>query len=404
LRVGGPGALNSIWAEDGRYFLSDALTLGAREAVTNSINGYFLIGPRLLAEVASKFPVEYAAPVLTIEAALIAAILGLIVYVASAAYLRQPALRLLVSVPAVITPVAVNIVDNNVATLQFPLLYTMFWALLWRPSTRWGQVVGVGVIVFGSLTTPLGIALIPLALLRFAVICEKIYGTLLLVGLSAGVAMQFVPLSLGWTTRGVTTPRYDVPWVLGDFVTKAVPQAIFGETWMGGGDWLTFPEWTRGGHYADTSVNPFWHLSLIVAAWLIVGALVVMALRRAKPNWSLAALAFAYSAGIFALQGMTSGGTPARYLVVPVLLLLTAAAALLDGSERLPQLAFLALIAVVCVANFRAESFRTYTTPWTQIVQEARDKCADPQVAEVVLLTGMPQLLWDVKVPCYKVR
>lgn len=404
MRVGGPGALNSIWAEDGREFMTAALNMGTREALATPINGYFLTGPRIMAEIASRAPIEYAAAVLTIEAALSAAILGLIVYVASAAYLRQTVLRLLVSVPAVIIPVSVNMSNNNVATLQFFWLYAMFWALLWRPSSKSGRVVAVTVVLLGSLTTPLALGLLPLALLRIAAVRDKL-GMILGASVTIGVAAQLVPFSLGWTSRGVTTPRYDIPWVLGDFATKALPQAVFGERWMGASDWLNLPEWTRGGHSASRPLSSSWHAVLVVLAWLIAIALVAYALKRREAvNWSLTILAFGHSVGLFALQGLTGGSTWSRYAVAPVLLILTAAAALLSGSKRLPQLAFLALIAVVCIANFRAESFRTYSRPWTQVVQEAREKCADPQTGEVVVLTGMPQLLWDVKIPCYKVR
>src|SRR5687767_10461650 len=56
-RTRGPGALNSIWAEDGRNFLADALNLSVVDALTAPFNGYWHTGPRILAEVASRFPI-----------------------------------------------------------------------------------------------------------------------------------------------------------------------------------------------------------------------------------------------------------------------------------------------------------------------------------------------------------
>ena len=49
LRVGGPGAFNSIWAEDGANFLSDAYLLPVGETLFKPINGYFVVLPRFMA-------------------------------------------------------------------------------------------------------------------------------------------------------------------------------------------------------------------------------------------------------------------------------------------------------------------------------------------------------------------
>src|SRR5262249_18893761 len=186
----GPGALNSIWAEDGQDFLTDAVNRSFVDAVSTPFNGYWHIGPRLLAEVAARFPIEWAPAVLSTEAALVTSVLALVVYLASGAYLRPPALRLLAAVPAALAPAGVGWVENNVATLQFPLLYGLFWVLLWVPNTVWGRLTATGVALFTAFSTPLAVIFVPLALTRL-VLRRDWLAWALGGGLAAGVALQF---------------------------------------------------------------------------------------------------------------------------------------------------------------------------------------------------------------------
>src|SRR5882762_5693065 len=83
LRVGGAGAFNSIWAEDGANFLSDAYILPLRQTIFKPLNGYFVVLPRLIAEVAATVPVAWGPAVLPTMAAVFSAAMAVMVYVAS---------------------------------------------------------------------------------------------------------------------------------------------------------------------------------------------------------------------------------------------------------------------------------------------------------------------------------
>jgi hypothetical protein len=431
-RTRGPGALNSIWAEDGRNFLADALNLSVVDALTAPFNGYWHTGPRILAEIASRFPIEWAPGVLSAEAALVTSVLSLIVYVASGPYLRHPALRLLAAVPAALPAAGIGWVENNVATLQFPMLYGLFWTLLWMPRTVWGRLIAICVVPFVAFSTPLAVLFLPLALARLAVRRDWLAAALG-AGLLAGVALQFGGTAVGWTTRaGIGAPRYNPIWAIGDYLTKLVPTAVFGEKW-------TFDRMEQGVCPEFVVSHPGEHALLVGASWLVVGALVVIGIRRCRPAWVLAAVAAGYSVLLYSATVMTLGCAANRYFVAPALLLLTAIAALLrprgtgaavDGAPgadgavdrtaggaavdrtatdsgaavarrgRLTAgaLVFLTLAAIVCAANLRSDSPRSGSPRWSDLVDTARQQCVDERPPTVVVTTTVPN--WTMQVKC----
>src|SRR5262249_40996438 len=158
---------------------------------------------------------------LSTEAALVTSVLALVVYLASGAYLGHPALRLLAAVPAALAPAGVGWVENNVATLQFPLLYGLFWALLWVPNTTWGRLTGSGVVLFAGCSPRLAVVFAPLALTRL-VLRRDWLAWALGGGLAAGITLQLGSVAAGWTDWArIGAPRYDDPlWALGDYLSK----------------------------------------------------------------------------------------------------------------------------------------------------------------------------------------
>ena len=92
-RVGPHNAFESLWAEDGPIYLQKALTAGFWHAVTSTYATYLVVGPRLLGELASLFPLRDAPAVMAVTAALVVGLCGLTVWFASAAHIRNPYLR-----------------------------------------------------------------------------------------------------------------------------------------------------------------------------------------------------------------------------------------------------------------------------------------------------------------------
>jgi hypothetical protein len=403
-RTPGVGAFDTVWAEDGGDFLDDAVRYGTLEAITRPVNGYYLVYPRLLAEITTLFPVSWWAVVNTLFAIATTCALAAIVYRASAGHFRRPIVRLAVAAPIVLQWVANGEAVNSVATLQFAALYTAFWVLVYVARGRLGKVGGPIVVALVSLTTILSLALVPLALLRLALRRDRdsLWLTVATVG---GVLVQGLGMATGDATRtgiGVLTP--DPGWVVDSFRTVAVPATFLGETTMK----------TIGAHPR-----------LWAVAWLVLVAAVAVAFWRAlRPAWLLAALAGTFALGLFAMEIVPMGRVPGRYLVAPSFLLIAAVVALirpLDAappddrrsgrlglSSYAPLVALLVLVGYLSAANYRVEhQTRTKGTPsWTaQVDQFARACRADPALRNVVIRSGPPRTPYGrVNVPCERLR
>ena len=219
-------------------------------------------------------------------------------------------------------------------------------------------------------------------------------------------------------------------WILGNYVTRAVPRAIFGERALGG----------PGTNYAGSPVplsipNMAVHQALVWGACAIVVAVVVIALGRlTAPQWPLAVTALVFSVLMFVGEIVDNYQiVQPRYVIAPALLLYTAIVAMLrprgvtddassagepDGvpsgdapaDHRLaqavalvaawaPVTVFALLLAVVVGFNYRVVNTRSESPPWTAVVVAARNSCMKPGMADY----EYSHLWWHVQIPCSRV-
>jgi hypothetical protein len=405
-RTSGPGALNSIWIEDAGNFLQDGLHQSVLTTLTTQMNGYYDVVPRLFTAVAVAFPIGWAPGIMSAAAAAEYAMFGLIVYVASGPHLRSPWLRLLVAVPACVVPLGYTQVNNDLATVQFIALYGLFWLLLWRPATLAGRICAPLVILGATLTSIIPVFLAPLVAARLIADRSK---TSIAVALcwAAGLVAQWTVQLRGLSNRSndlFTSPL----WILGNYVTRAVPRAIFGELALGG----------PGTNYAGSSIplsipNMALHEALVWGACAIVVAVVVIALARlTAPHWPLAVTALAFSLVLFVGEIVDNWPiVQPRYVIAPALLLYTAIVAMLRPRPAaaprgprpvvawIPVTVFALLLAVVVGFNFRVVNTRSESPPWSAVITAARQTCMKPGMADY----DYRHLWWHVQIPCSRV-
>jgi hypothetical protein len=409
-RTSGPGALNSTWIEDAGNFLQDALNHSVLTTITTQVNGYYLVVPRAITAVAVAFPITWAPGIMSAAAAAEYALFGLIAYIASGPHLRSPWLRLLVAAPVCVVPLGYTQANNDQATVQFTMLYGIFWLLLWRPATRAGQVCAPVIMLGATLSSILPVFFAPLVAARLIADRSK---TAIAVAVcwTAGLLAQW---SLEW--RGVSarsTKMYTSPlWTLGNYVTRAVPRAIFGEKALGG------PGTNYRGSPVPLSIpDPAVHDALVWGACAIVVAVVVIALARlTAPHWPLAVTALVFSVVLFV--GEIVDNVPVvqpRYVIAPALLLYTAIVAMLrprgvtaNASPKrnlrlvaawTPVTVFALLLAVVVGFNFRVVNTRSESPPWSAVVAAARHTCMQPGTVDY----QFRHLWWGVQIPCSRV-
>jgi hypothetical protein len=394
-RTTGTGPFQSIWEEDARNLLTDALNGTWSNTLFLPYVGYYQVGPRILAEIATFFPISWAAAVLSIEAAGLTALMALGVYVASGSHLRHPLARFLVAAPLLFSPTAENWVSeiyNRPACIQFFLVYTVFWMILWAPASRTGRIVQVSVVGLAAFSTFLVVFLIPLALLRVYVRRDRVAAAMTLL-LMAGAALNLYGLASGVVSRSFVTPRYEPGWALLSYVAWAVPHSLFG--WR-----LALPVTD---HVVVTN------LALIIGAWLVIGAVVAVALRRlTRPQWLLAAVAGAHSVVLLCVTIMSNGVITQRYLLPVEMLLFTTLAALLVPAERLrpgwataPLAVLVAFVLVISAFNYRwDDTFRHRSPRWTDQIRQAAVTCETPGRQNVVVRSGPEPYYSLVTVPC----
>jgi hypothetical protein len=406
-RTTGTGPLQSVWEEDARDILNDALNLPVGQVLFKPVAGYYVVGPRLLGAVAALFPVSWAAAVLSISAALIIAALALQVYVASGPHVNNRLAQVLVAAPVIFAPTGENFLSeiyNRPICLHFFAVYALFWVLLWTPVTRAGRVGLLATVGLTAFSTVLVVGFLPLAVLRAYQRRDRLSAVALGL-IIAGSTLQLGSLELGWTERAsIGVSRVEPAWALSNYVFWAVPDSVLGFRATSGLSYLPF------GVVSTIRANA----GVIGLAWLILAAVVIVALLGAwrgllRPNWSLAGLAAAHSLGLLMMMVMANGAIAQRYLPPVELLIFTSAVALLLPAPirgaNVPIVAFAVFLAIISLANYRwNNTYRAHAPAWTDQIAQARQACQrDPQLSHVVVRGGPQPFFSIINVPCHDV-
>jgi hypothetical protein len=398
LRQPGYGALNTIWAEDGKVFLTGAVNQGFLGALTTSYNGYYHAIPRLVVELAALAPAADAAAVLAISAAVITALFALIVYVVSGAHLDSRLARLLVSAVVVVLPVAQDEIPNSIANLHWAGLYVTFWLLIWAPRGRWARVLALVVVGLVATSDILALVFLPLAFARWFWARRDRHSAWLLGVLSLAVALQVSGLLVGSSSRAIHPNLFTAAY---RYVLRAVPAGVLGQAWLG------------------PTVHARWY-AVAALAWLVVAGAVFLALRRVtRPDVALAVVAGLHSVGLYLLPVFLEGIATPRYAAAPAMLVLVCLVCLLRPRTSAPEKAAITrpailvripaqvplrilavLMLVVFAVNLRQDNLRAQGPSWSGELNRVASVCGDHQASPVITFPpGGTQ--WQSSLPCH---
>ena len=389
-RLGWSASLNSLWAEDGPIYLQEALTQDFWHAITSTYATYLVLVPRLIAEGATLAPLKDAPAAISILSASVVALSGFVVWQASAAHIRDPYLRGALTALAVLVPVAGLESIDSAAYVPWYMLFASFWILLWRPRTTTGAVLAGLFVLATGLSTPGVWFFLPLALLR-AVTARDRRDLAILTGFAIGAAVQ-VPV-LAFNDEQAVTPMWtgDI-WTV--YLQRIVDGAPFGLR-LGGVAWahLGWPlliallAGAAAGLWAAVKYST--RAALYIAAIAIPTSLamfVVSLYQRAVGTQML------WAEGVH-------NGTGSRYAIVPALLAVSAAVALVDGASRRaarrrPAPLVLATIAVLIVALATSFWVRNIEVrgapPWDAALKAAAVSCVRERATSVAVPTSPP--------------
>lgn len=392
-----------LWAEDSTLWLGEpALGTPLTSLLIEPYGGYFHTIPRLIgAGVAWTTPVDGWAAAMFFASSMVRVALAVMIFAAARSHVPAVSTRLVVASAMVWLPAANWETLGNATNLHWFLFFALFWALLWRPSSRWGAA-GVTVLVLAlSLSVPLAVALVPLAVGR--VMLPRWRDRLPAIAiLGAAVATTMTLL-----TASRPHDELDVfPWLLsgaarGPLAALVGPQAV----------------WTLAVHRTDllivasvVAVAVITGVSVAGLLWgtgrerVVVGHLYVIGMvigyLSLYSNW---AMGLAVSEGSFRIP---------RYSTAAALFLLAAVAVGLGVIARharsVGTAGIVACAVVVCAGTLYQLSFGAdrLGTPvlggvtWSESVGDARVICRSVAPPDSVRITTLPTEEWFVDVPC----
>jgi hypothetical protein len=389
LRVRGPGAADTLYAEDGEIFLTQALHKSTWHAVTTPYVGYLHLAPRSIAEVVARLPVGESAAAIAGAGSLVVAALGLLVFRATAGLIRSRLIRAALAVTIVLLPTAQIELLDAIANLHWYLMAVSVVVLFWNPTSRVETGIGALVLFVTAMSDPLTILLAPLALVRFLLAPTR-RAKVVPIAMTVGLVLQLTGMKLSHATRQDLHPDPNPLRIAALSLVHVVGRAVFGMRFLPDG--------------ATTRSR-----ILTVVAMLIVGTAVLFVARRVHDVVPIMALLAITAIASYAGPVVLSGESPPRYAVVAIVSLLTALAIVVDRAiARLPRprASMLAggagvLFVLVLAVNFRMPTPREKGPRWSVGVREAKEQCGvTPRGDATITIAPLDQRGWTATVPC----
>jgi hypothetical protein len=395
-RVGPSSSLNSLWAEDGQVFLNGALTHGFFDNVTTPYAEYLVVAPRLIGEIGAAVPLLDAPEAMNLAAVLVVAFSGVAVWFASAAHIRSAYLRVLLVALTILPPVSGNEMVASATNVAWFMAFAVFWLLLWRPATTWGAWLAGLMILATGLSTPAIFFFVPLAILR-AIAIRNRRDALMVGSFALAVVIQLPVTAL--SSEQVSHPTWTDK-ILTTFLQRVVEGSVLGLD-LGGSAWAS------------------WGWPFLIAITVAVTAYLAVLALRTSSGRLFTALAIATSVVMFLASGyMRSLGDVmvwptgihnslgGRYAVIPTLLLISAALALVDSRERsgvarpLAAIATAAILLVPLVTSFTVSG--RGGPPWKESVRQAAANCQAKHVSETRVFVAPEG--WTMTISCNRLE
>jgi len=372
-RQTGTPAWASLWAEDGPVFLAPAAADGFWSTVTASYAGYLHLLPRVVAEGAVLVPLPWLPAVVAVTAALVAGVVAALVEVAARGHVRSTAVRVVLALLVVAHPVPGSETLNSIALAQWPLAFGACWVALWRPRSPAGRATAAVALAVAALSAPLALIVAPVLAVRLALVrgADRAVPS---VGLAAmavqAAALVVLPTQVADGGSGLGP-------ALAVYAQRVVTSALLG-------------------YAANDVLWPVAGGALVAVVVLATAGLLGWGLVRADAPGRAAIAGFGLASvvafvGSVVIRGVVAAmvwqpgvdgvvRSGARFAVVPILLLCSALAVVVDtvlrrGGRALPAVT-VAVLLVVVGADLRIDNARTTARPWDEALAEARVACA----------------------------
>lgn len=419
-RQSGEAMWRTVWAEDGALFYADALQHPLHAVVFQPYAGYALVVPRVLAAVGVHLPPSWYSGFVAVSSALIAALLALFVYFASAPLLRSPIRQAVLCGALVWWPVLPFEITGVIANTQWVMPMACFLAVLVPVRRPIAILVRAVIVVLAPLTSPLCVLFVPVALWHVVRYVRHRSAPSTLAVPALYLAASFAQLLIWHFAQQETRPPGTSPFVeaVGKlYSTRVATEFVFGVR-------VTERVWPHLGYgVAALAVVGLgvllgwrWWRASSTSRWFIVAcvgsSVLLYGMSLSQRRDSVDAMVIA-SGAAYNFIGM-------RYQVFPAALLLLALLVPVDldhGAVFDPEPAlrptfmrdlraqrFVVAVAatwvlVAFVPSFRLTTLRSGGPDWVDQVGDAERACVvDREATE--LLSISPPPAWVVAVPC----
>ncbi|MBI2704867.1 MAG: hypothetical protein HYX32_06210 [Actinobacteria bacterium] len=389
LRQPGVKSWDTIWIEDASIYVEQANATNPLAVLFRGYAGYLQLMVRLLAVPTAWLPTPWIASYLALAGVTVGALCAAFVYHSARGWIATWPIRLALATLVVLGP-AVAI--ENTATITnsiWVVLAVAPWAFISVQDTRRDVVMRSVVVFFAATATALSFLLIPLAV-GFAIGRRTRASATVAVTFGVGMAIQLVAVATNPVPPGDTNSLR----ILIDFFgLRVLGSLLVGERPL---DQL----WTGIGE------------PVVALAFLITIALFVTLFRHAgrRPQRA-AALLMGYSVIAFVVPAWGRGTSKigfeigvytlnmTRYTLMPILLLASAVALLIDpvGVERSRRVAtvgrkvFIVQVVIVCIIGFVTPTVRSAGPSWTAETAAVQARlCRGEPPDKVVRITTSP--------------
>lgn len=389
LRQPGVRSWDTIWIEDAPIYVEQANAENPLLLLFRGYAGYLQLIVRILAVPTAWLPASWFAAYLAGAAAIVGALCAAFVYRSTDGWIATWPVRLAVAAMVVLGPAVAIETTATITNSIWLVLSVAPWAFVSIKDERRDVVVRGLVAFFAATATALSLLLIPLAI--GMVIARRTRASYAVVACFAfGVAIQLACIVTGPpAARGPSSLRVLVDFfglrVLGSFLLGERP---LDQLWTGLGEPVVIVLFLVTIALFAVLFPGAGRRAQRMAGVLVGSSVIALVI----PTWTRGTEVIGFDVGVYSLN-MT------RYTLLPILLLVSAVAVLVDpvGPTRTRRVAevgrtvFLVQTAIVCIIGFVTPTVRSDGPSWTSETAEVyATHCRGAPPDKVVRITTTP--------------
>ena len=379
----------TIWAEDGFEYFQQAHDYGGLAVLFRGYSGYLQLPPRLLAIPATWVPINYLGVYFAVAGCVVGGLLAWFTYWACKGWVRTWPVRVALASLVVLMPALGAENTANVVNTVWAFAAVAPWAIV-SLRERPGNVILRSAVVFVAATATAICALfIPLAI-GWALVRKTRAAWVVVASFGVGLLIQ------GLVVLRTKNIHYPIPTSLvGANTVSSVTHDLGVQV---------FAMFLVGNKGVGNSQL------LAVGATLGVGVIVVVLMLNAQPQRRiLAGVLVAYAVASFVAPVWNRGSFASRNCVIPVFLLASAVAVLVESPSpprrqlffRTAKVLLVAQIVVLTIVCFRVFNYRSEGPSWASSMANTSGKhcvMASPNKKVKVPIDAFS--FWTVELPC----